>query len=112
MFWAVAPLSVIPLPLYNLCLQSISCLKEHMKHPVLHFLRVFVALEFSLLGVPLVFWNVLCCWPTNRTGENRTGEPVKTGQVNPDHLTGHFRGHFRGRLRGTFRELSWESLKG
>ena len=32
----------------------------------------------------------------------RGTEQAKTGQVNPDHLSGHFYGHFRGHLRGMF----------
>ena len=40
-------------------------------------------------------------------------EQVKTGQVNPNHLSGHFRGHLHGPLRGTFRgSFRAEHLKG
>ena len=37
---------------------------------------------------------------------------MKTGQMNPDHSSGHVRGHFLGNLRGTFHgSFREESLK-
>ena len=89
-------------------------------YPKLEFVLLFLVrqtlVKFKGALSAGTFWSfraigqTCSCKPKNpvasQNAHSKTGqgtEQVKTGQVNPDHLSGHLCGHFRGHLRGTFR---------